>query len=427
MFITHAASRSIRLCALAAATALAACSDNDNLPADDHDHSHVETSGRLVIAQSDAPTAHVYDLDTEALMDSFTLAFPASAVNPSPDRRYAVVAQRADNLTQFIDGGIWQEDHGDHLHDYVEDPLLLAFELDGAAPTHYELHDQHAALFYDGNAAVGANAGVALLSDASITDGATEATLDLPVAMHGTAEPRGNFLLTTYRDAAATTTLPSAVELYQRSGGSYTFVQRFAEPCSNLHGSYSNDTHSAFGCSDGVLLVAQSGTAFTATKVLNDASIVAPARIGTIVGHHELPGFGGIAGSALYAIDPMAGSMTEVDWNGATTVTRVAHAMDGHGKTFLILDSAGTLHFLDPADGWSTLGTLTNVVGTNPPSPAPQPSITVSHAGDIAFVSDPADQSIAVIDLATRTLAERIDLGFTPASFTWLGLAEHAH
>ena len=418
----------LRSSLLLTAVSLAACSDTDLLPPDDHDHDHAETTGRLVIAQSGAPTAHVFDLDEETLIAAFTIDFPASAVNPSPDRRYAVVLQRSDNVTQFIDGGIWQEDHGDHLHDYVEDPLLLAMKLDGVRPTHFEVHDELAALFFDGNGATGDNAGVAMLTDDSITDGDTEATLDLPVAMHGTAEPRGDFLLTTYRDPADTsTTLPSAVELYERKGTGYDFVERFAEPCTVLHGSYSNETHSAFGCGDGVLLVEQDGDSFTASKVPNPAGMAVGARIGTIVGHHELADFGGWAGSAFYVIDTSAGTMTEVDWNGAAAVTRAAHAMDAHGENFLILDSDGDLHFLDPADDWNSRGVLEDVVGSFTASPAPQPAIVVSLAGEVAFVSDPDDQSVAIIDLESRSLIERIDLGFTPAGFTWLGLGEHEH
>lgn len=428
MFTPRHPSRILTSSLLLASVTLSACSDNDLLPAADHDHDHVETSGRLVIAQSGSPTAHVLDLDEQTLIAAFTLDFPASAVSPSPDRRYAVLTQRADNLTQFIDGGIWQEDHGDHLHDYIEDPLLLAMKLDGVRPTHYELHEEVAALFFDGNSATGDNSGVVLLSDNGITNGETDATLDLPVAMHGTAEPRDGYLLTTYRDPADTsTTLPSAVELYERNGNSYTFVQRFAESCAALHGSYSNESHSAFGCSDGVLLVEQDGDTFTASKVANPAGMAGGSRIGTIVGHHELPDFAAWASSALYVVDTSAGSMSEVDWNGASSVTRVAHAMDAHGENFLILDSDGALHFLDPADDWGTRGTLDNVVGSVSASPAPQPAIAISQADEIAYVADPDGQSVAIIDLDSRTLLRRINLGFVPAGFTWLGLAEHEH
>ncbi len=413
---------------LSLALALSACNDKDTLPPeDDHDHDHVETSGRLVVGQASPASAHVLNLDDTSTLGSFTLDYAPSAIYASPDRRYAVLLQRTNDQTQFIDGGLWQEDHGDHLHDYAEDPLLLALKLQGARPTHYELHDELAALFFDGNAASAQNASVTTFSDASLGNGGVEATLALPIAMHGTAEPRGDFLLTTHRESGTESTLPVAVDLYRRNAAGYDFVQRFTEPCPGLHGSYSNHDYSLFGCTDGVLAVAQSGDSFSAGKIANAAGMAAGARIGTVVGHHDLEGFGGFAGHDLYAIDPAAATMTRVDWAAGAAVTKIAHAMDAHGEHFLILDSAGMLHVLDPANGWATLGSLP-VITTLVEGQAP--TIAVSHAQDVAFVTDPASSSIAVIDLATRTLGERIDLGFAPTGAVWLGLPgeeEHAH
>lgn len=420
-------SRLTRLSLLALVAATAACNDKDTLPEDDHDHDdeHIETAGRLVFGQADSPTAHVYDLDHEELLGSFTLDFPASAVRSSPDRRYAVVLQRNDDRTQFIDGGLWQEDHGDHLHDYEADPLLIAFKLDGVRPTHFETHDELSALFFDGNSTAGQNAGVAVLSDASLTDGMTVATLDFPVAMHGTAEPRGDYLLTTHREASAPTSLPSAVDLYLRNGEGYDFVERFEPACPDLHGSFSNETHTAFGCSDGVLLIEQDGESFSATQIANPESMPMGSRIGTLVGHHELAGFGGFAGSALYDIDPDSGSMTEVDWrNGDETLSGVAYAMDAHGEHFMILDDTGRLHFLDPADGWATTGTVDAIDSF---VESYSPGIAVSHGGEVAFLTHPADQSIVIVDLEAQSVSGHIELGFVPVGLTWVGLPEHEH
>lgn len=402
--------------------ALVGCNDKDTLPPiDDHDHDHVETAGRLVVGQASPATAHVVNLDDGSTLKSLTLDFAASAIYASPDRRYAVLLQRTNDQVQFVDGGLWQEDHGDHLHDYAEDPLLLALKLQGARPTHYEVHDTLAALFHDGNGATAQNAGVTVFSDASLGSSATEAKLDLPIAMHGTAEPRGNFLLTTHREAGTESTLPSAVDLYRRNVASYDFVERITEPCPGLHGSYSNDDYTLFGCTDGVLVVEQNGEAFTASKIANVAGMAAGARIGTVVGHHDLAGFGGFAGSDLYAIDPAARSMRRVDWAAGAAVTRIAHAMDAEGERFLILDSAGALRVLDPENGWASLGSLPVITSINEGQP---PVITLSQSEDVAFVTDPADRSIAVIDLDTLSERERLRFDFAPSGVTWLGIAE---
>lgn len=407
---------------LALSGALSACNDKDTLPADDHDHEPVETSGRLVFGEANAARAHVYDLDDARILQSFTLDFPANAIYASPERRYAVVLSRSNDRTQFVDAGIWQEDHGDHLHDYREDPLLLALKFDGARPTHYETHDGLAALFFDGNAAAAQNASVAVLSDASLENGGSVATLTLPVAMHGTAEPRGEHLLTTHREADAEGTLPGAVDLYQREGSGYRHLRRIEPGCPGLHGSFSSDDYSVFGCSDGVLAV--TGDDFTAVKIANPAGLAAGARIGTLVGHHELAGFGGFAGSEFYAIDVAARSMTRVDWSDGAAVSKLAHAMDAHGENFLILDSAGTLHLLDPAQNWAHRASLA-VIGAV--AEGQVPVIAVSHAAEQAFITDPGARQIVVVDLAEARIIQRITLDFVPVGLSWQGLSEHAH
>ena len=412
--------------AIASLAALAACggASGDDAPDDHgHDHPHVETAGRLAIISGTASSVRVYDLDSKSVAQTFPLANVPSAIHASPDRRYALAVQRTQDLVSFVDGGVWQEDHGDHLHDYKEAPALLGFTLTGSRPTHYEAHDDLAALFMDGvDPAVAAEA--VLLSDRGIGAGKVEARLALPNPMHGTAEPRGDFLLTTYRAPGAASTLPQQVELYRRNGTTYSFVQRFAETCPDLHGSFSNAQHTAFGCSDGVLVVTQAGDTFTARKLANPAGTPAGVRIGTLVGHHDLDGFVGIASpGSLFAIDPTAGTIAPIAW--ADGRTRRAHAFDAEAENFLVLDDLGTLHLLDVAAGYTVRGTLPAVPAM--PGAAPFPSIAVSHAADRAFVSDPQGNAIVVVDTAARTIAERLPLDFSPSGLTWLGVAGHDH
>ncbi|MCS7101726.1 MAG: hypothetical protein NZL99_08535, partial [Burkholderiaceae bacterium] len=87
---------------------------------DDHDHDHrdvfIDTAGRLALAEFAAATLRILDLDSGTIEASYTMDNPPSAVYASPGGRYAVVVQRTQDRVQFVDGGIWQEDHGDHLH-----------------------------------------------------------------------------------------------------------------------------------------------------------------------------------------------------------------------------------------------------------------------------------------------------------------------
>jgi hypothetical protein len=407
--------------ALSATLLLAACGGGSN--SDDHDDDyHIDTLGRLVIADG-SPTVRVLDLDSGTVVQNFTLDHAPSALYASPGQRYALAVQRTQDQVQFIDGGIYQEDHGDHLHDYKRNPSLLNWRLGGVRPTHYEVHGHLGALFMDGLDASNLPAEAVVLTDASLAAGQALARLTLPRAMHGTAEPRGNFLLTTYREAGSETTLPSQVELYQRSDDSgYSFVQRFETPCPRLHGSYSIASHSAFGCSDGVLVVTQDGSNFSARKLPNPVDLDPGVRIGTIIGHPERANFIGIASPGhFFDIDPVAGTLTRINW--AQGRTRRAHAMDAKGRHLLILDDQGTLHVLDGNAGWAVRATLPAI--TSMPTAAPFPTIAVNRAAHRAYLSDPNGSRIVVVDLETASLAAPIALNFNPTLLTWVGIERH--
>jgi hypothetical protein len=412
--------RRLLAAALSATLLLAACGGGSNSDDHDDDH-HVDTLGRLVIADG-STTVRVLDLDTGTVAQNFTLDHAPSALYASPGQRYALAVQRTQDQVQFIDGGIYQEDHGDHLHDYKRNPALVNWRLSGVRPTHYEVHGNLGAFFMDGLEASSLPAQAVVFTEAGIEARQTLATLTLPRAMHGTAEPRGNFLLTTYRDAGSESTLPTQVELYQRNGSGYSFVQRFDDTCPGLHGSYSNEGHSAFGCTDGVLVVTQDGNSFSARKLPNPVDLDPGVRIGTLTGHPERANFIGIASPGhFFDIDPVAGTLTRIDW--AEGRTRRAHAMDAEGRHLLILDDQGTLHVLDGNAGWAVRATLPAI--TSMPTAAPFPAIAVNRAADRAYLSDPNGARIVVVNLDTATLGTPIALNFNPTLLTWVGIERH--
>ncbi|TMS88088.1 5-methyltetrahydrofolate--homocysteine methyltransferase, partial [Pseudoalteromonas sp. S201] len=78
--------------------------------------------GRLAVLAGDSNEASFYDLDDNALLETFTLTNDSNTLSSSPDFRYAVIASRAQDYLGFIDGGLWREDHGEHLHDYEQSP-----------------------------------------------------------------------------------------------------------------------------------------------------------------------------------------------------------------------------------------------------------------------------------------------------------------
>lgn len=399
----------LRPALICAALSLAACNDKDTLPADD-DHSHTESGGRLVFGEDASNKVHVYDLDDRDLIKEFTLTQPVSAVHASPGRRYAVVVQSDGGRVDFIDGGIWL--HGDHAH--ADDPVKLALSLTGIKPAHYREHEEQAALFYDGEGTDAAK--FELFTDASLGSGGgtVVARQTLPGPVHGIAEPRPGYVLTV--DTTRTQVLP-----YELHGDHFHAGSAFATTCANLHGGSSNEDFSAFGCQDGVLVIRQQGDTFT------DAKIATPKRITQVAGHHALAQFAAFAGDGtLYVIDPVAGTATELDWDGnaAVTTARAQHLIDSSGHHLAVLDSTGKLHVVETSD-WTRKGDVQAVpsIGTGTSGSR----LASSGNGEFLYVSSPSDKAIVAIDLEHVEESGHYDLGFVPTGLAWLGVAEEGH
>jgi hypothetical protein len=171
------------LASVAAAALLSACGGGVE---DEHEHEHenisIDTAGRLAVTELGATTLRIHDLDSGTVEASHVMQATPSTVHASPGGRYAVVVQATPGRIQFVDGGIWQEDHGDHLHDYKQASSAKSFVLTGTRPSHYDVQaGVQAAVYFDGDGAATpvANASVSLLTDASISSGNTVATLNL--------------------------------------------------------------------------------------------------------------------------------------------------------------------------------------------------------------------------------------------------------
>ena len=411
-FLSHP----IKLVLLAASLTLIGCNDDDALR-DHDDHDHAESSGRLAFGRDDgANQLIVFDLEARN-STAIDLSNPPTAVYASPGMRYAVVPQAGAGQVNFVDGGVWL--HDDHLH--ADDPSLLALTRFGTKPAHFQRHEDQAAMFYDGDATEAAK--FELLTDASLETNTVVAAASLPVAVHGIAEPRDGFVLVSDYSAeeAALSAPRSAVKLYELHGDHFHDEGRFATPCLNLHGGASNEDHTAFGCSDGVLLIRQEGSTFT------DQKVVVPVRISQVAGHHEVPYFVAFAGSAdndaLYIVDPDTATATAFDWKAGATVTRRQHTFDTHGEHLLILDNTGTLHVFEAAaTGLEAKGSAEIYTGDQPAA-----RIATSASADHAYVTDPAGRAIAVVDLEAVEVIDHVDLDFAPVGIAWLGVAEEAH
>ncbi|MFT3666412.1 hypothetical protein [Piscinibacter sp.] len=420
---------------LVALAVLAACGGGVDHEDDDHGPGHesysVDTAGRVAIAEKDAKALRLHDLDSGTIEATHQLDNAPSALYASPGGRYVVAAQRLEDVVQFVDGGIWQENHGDHLHDYKRASGLAGWRLTGSRPTHYDVQaGVQAAVFMDGDAGAtpAVNGSVRVITDASIAAGSTVASLDLPIAVHGLGEPVDDKLLVAARAPDAADALPTHLDLYRRSAGTYVFDRQLPTRCNGMHGSASSGGHTVAGCADGMLLVTHS----SATTV-SEQKVATPLRVSTVAGHPRLAGqFIGIAteGAApapvttrFYALNGTTATVSDFVPEGwATGRVRRAHGFDRSGQRFFVLDDQGTLTVARWQDGaWTNLARVAGAIPAMPAA-APWPAFTANGAKDEVYLTDPVARQLVTVNSLTGAVVSRRDLGFTPAAAAWVGI-----
>ncbi|MFA3791115.1 5-methyltetrahydrofolate--homocysteine methyltransferase [Aliiglaciecola sp. SL4] len=414
---------------------------------DDHDHSDdqylIESMGRLAVLTADSSAA-IYDLDDGDELDTFSLTYASSTLTSSADYRYAVIASRSDDYVGFIDSGMWREDHGEHLHDYEQAPAMSDYEITGSLPTHIIKHDGQMAIFFDGDAESNTPASVKVATDTDISgENSDLPTLNYSVNMHGAVEPKGEYLLSTFRrdDAESTSVakvLPDQVALYHLHDGEYEQELVLDVLCPDLHGSAINESHAVFGCGDGVLTAHEHEGDYEAEKITN-IDVLDGLRIGTIYGHEENDTFIGIAAghnggeSILIKIAPEDSEMEALEWQPESDASPVAYGFSYEGDMFLVLDSQGYLNILSAHDhDGETHWELEQSFDITDEDVANMPegmsfSMAVAQNGNYVYVSDPIAEHVLQIDLETIEVVSDIELGFAAASISWLGIAEEAH
>lgn len=403
---------------------------------DDHNHDHDEeiSLGRLLISTKDQAKVSVVDINEKAVVHEVTVSEAPSAIYASPTNRYGFVVQRTADRVDVIDGGLWQEDHADHLHDYKQAPKQMAFSANKTRPTHFTGTDKQTAIFFDGNGETASPASVGVFTEADIANNTAGTILEYATHMHGAAQARGDYLLSTLRDATATSTLPDRVAVYHAHNGYFVDETILDKTCPGLHGSAQNENHISFGCTDGVLVITQSGTTFTANKIANPASFTGTARIGTVLGDDSVDEFVGIAAGQFFVIDTNTNSLTPINWIDTSTVpapTANSYGFADDGELFVILDNQGGITILNSND-WSVKARVKAIASNLAALPAGSKFELSLTPGHMAYVSDPIANQIKQIDLDKAVVSDTIQLSFIPHKLSWLGIAkpaagEHAH
>lgn len=413
------------------ALALVGCGDSETTitelaptPAEEeHNHDDHEAElakGRLAIADTEQALVHIFDLDKNALVDSIAITNPAEYLYASPENRYAVAVQRTFDTVEFIDGGLWQEAHGDHFDQHADSPNLTSFSLFDVKPTHFVPRGEQVAIFFDGNKETGANAALSLLSDESIANEKIIAHHEFATYMHGTAEIRDEFVLTTLRESDAESSLPAQVAVFEVHGDHFHQEQIFETTCPALHGSFQTENHIAFACGDGVLAIAQQGELFTAQKIANPLEMPEGVRIGSLKGSAESDVMIGSSRAGFFLVDLAAAQITPFNWQAEETLTSITYGFDGHNEHMVILDNTGQLNVFSAENNWqldSRIPVFSELAEDA------EPLIIASKAHDLIYIIN--GQEVTEIDLHGGVIVGHFDLDFTPGKAAWLGVAAH--
>lgn len=403
---------------------------------DDHSNHDDEATpagkGRLLIATKDQPKVSIWEISEKQLLEEYTLTAPANALYSSPSYRLGIVMQRTSDKINVIDSGLFQENHGDHMDDEVEAPRLLSFSTDQSRPTHYTKTSKQIAIFYDGNAATSAPAKAGVFTENNLLDNTAGNWLDYPTHMHGAAQARGNHVISTLRDAAASSTLPDKVGVYTVNAGVLAEESVFNDTCPELHGSAQTTDKVLFGCSDGVLVLTQSGDSITSSKIANTSDITGSMRVGTLESHENLSDVIGVASGKFFVIDTLSNNITPISWldsNVSPAPSATVYDFADKGELFVILDNQGYITTIN-TNNWQVVDRFKAVAsdfinlvsGTRY-----ELAVTPGHR---AYVSDPITNQVHEIDLNQGKVTDKLQLNFTPLKITWLGIAEpsdHSH
>ena len=420
---------------------LSACKDSSNNDSNDKalEHHDESETGRLVVSSSgiengdgtiDTPEIAVLNAQDGALIERFPLVNYASQVYTSPQARFALIAQKDQNQVQIVDGGLYQEDHGDHLHPYDIAPTVMDLTFNGVRPTHFRDNESRSAFFFDGNKGDALMASIVDFDDDEILSGNVR-NLELESAMHGTAEPREDYLISTYRNEEKSGADQVELHKFNSDSGNYDFVKRFEELCPGLHGSFSTEEASVFGCKDGVLVISQEGDTFTSSKIVNTAEVTAIAEGAYISGFRGFADSHVIAGYAkgeLIAIDLDEKTMAIANWRGnnADAVYSTA-AMDDEGTVLMVLNSDGGLHLLDANNNFSHLKTIQVLDGVPELEGWDRISIIPSKASENVYITDPDNNRLVVVNIEHQEVETPIELPFTPKHATWVGVPGETH
>lgn len=384
-----------------AAIALAGCATAAPSASGENDASEPSHDG-------DTRVAIAYDGGI-VVLDGDTLDTVASAeldgflrVNPAGDHDGHLFVTAADGF-HLLDSGL------------ASGSVEFTGEVFGAeAPGHVTPHAGRTALFDDGTGRI------TLFDTDSVGTGALpdSETVESEEAHHGVAiELSDGTVLSTIGTAESR----GGVRLLDAG----TEVAR-SEDCPGVHGEGALKGEAiVFGCEDGVLVFAdgeftklEAPDAFgrSGNAYVTDTSAIAA------LDYNADPDAEGYLLSQLALVDTEAQTLSVVDLPDGVEYTWRGVGRDGHDN-IVVLASDGTLNLLDETgavvDSWSVIEPWESPAEWQDPHPG------LRVVGDIAYVTEPAENRVLAVDLHTGEVSAEAKLDVVPGEFVVVGAAGH--
>lgn len=393
------------------ASATGADHDHESDHDTDTDESDTDESGAVEAAAATPRLVLTYDggllvVDAATLDEVADLPLAGfTRVNAAGDGRHVLVS--AAGGWQVLDAGAWTRAHGDHSHHYTAAPRLTDLLVEADEPGHVVVHDDLTTLFDDGTGAATVLPADGWTDAVEVGDLAPTRTWTAPAPHHGVAVASADGILLVTRGTEEART---GAALLDASDAELAV----SDDCPGVHGegAANEDVGEAYlvvGCENGLL-------AFHGDHVHKITSPDAFGRIGNAFGtgdsavvltDYKTDPEGGIGLDAITLTDVAAETMTIVDIGDAQYTWRgLARGEDGEA---LVLGTDGDLRVLDPATG--ALVRSIEVIGD---WEVPQewqtahPALTVLDG--MAFVTDPATQSIHAVDYVGGTVWRSAEL-----------------
>ncbi len=320
-------------------------------------------------------------------------------ISPAGDDRHVLVSGAGG--WQTLDLGSWGHEHGDHAHHYTGTPGLTGVTFPAEEPGHVVAHEGLATLFDDGT-------GTAVSFDVhDLEGGEPELTsYDFDGAHHGVAValPDRNVLHTVGTEDAR-----SGVRLVSPAG----LVLAETDDCPGVHGEAFAQEAAVLGCEDGAVVV-------SGRDIRKVDSPDAYGRIGNQAGSDASPVLLGD-----YKVDPDAelerptrislidtrdATLRLVDLGTSYSFRSLGRGPDGEA---LVLGTDGAVHVIDPETGTRT-DTIAVVDPWREPLDWQQARPALHVVEGTAYVTDPGNDRVHVIDLSLGEVTDVLDLPHTP-------------